>query len=116
MDRTALVAAMQQTAASVAPVAVDVPGWPRLYVRALTVAEVDVNTEADKASTDKRRFARGAARVICDENGARVFDAESDADVSLLAAQPWVLLQKVIEKANTFNGQSEQGAVEAGNG
>lgn len=116
MDRAALIAAMQTTAASAAsPRPVDVPGWPRVFVRALTVAEVDVNNEADNTSTDKRRIARGAARVMCDEAGVRLFDANNDADVTLIASQPWPLLQAVVAKANAINGAGEAGAVEAGN-
>lgn len=116
MDRAALIAAMTATAAgAAAPRPVDVPGWPRVYVRVLTVAEVDENTESDNASTDKRRLARGAARVMCDEAGVRLFDANNDADVTLISSQPWPLLQAVVAKANAANGTSEVGAAEAGN-
>lgn len=117
MNRDELIAAMRTTAAAAAaPRPVDVPGWPRVYVRVLTVAEVDENTAADNASTDKRRLARGAARVMCDETGARLFDASNADDVALIASQPWPLLQAVVAKANDVNGESEKGIAEAGNG
>jgi hypothetical protein len=31
--------------------------------------------------------------VICDADGKRLFDPESEADVTLLAKQPWKLLR-----------------------
>lgn len=115
MDRDALRAAMAATAASAAvPVPVEVPGWPTVYIRVLTAAEVDLNSEADSTSTDKRRLARGACRVLCDETGARLFDASNDADVTLVASQPWPLLQKVVAKANEVNGGGVEGEVAAG--
>jgi hypothetical protein len=117
MDRDALRAAMAATAATAAtPRAVEVPGWPTVYVRVLTAAEVDENAEADNTSTDKRRLARGAARVLCDETGTRLFDANSDADVTLIASQPWPLLQRVVAKANEVNGAGVEGEVAAGKG
>lgn len=102
MDRAALIAAMQATAAE-KPVAVTVPKWGKVWVRQVTVAEVDAQQADDEAATkdDKNKLARGACRVICDETGARLFDPNKPEDVALLAAQPWALLRKVLAASDT---------------
>jgi hypothetical protein len=95
MDKATLVAAMRQTAEA-KPTKVDVPKWGVVYVRALTVEEVEEQSN-DTESKDKNRVARGACRLICDEKGNRLFDPKSEEDVKLLASQPWSLLHKVIK-------------------
>jgi len=92
MKREELIAAMQATAAN-APRPVTVPGWGVIYLRDVTVAEVEAQQDDIADKSDKLRLARGAARVICDETGARVFDPDSADDVQLLAKQPWKLLR-----------------------
>src|SRR5262245_49531589 len=95
--RDELIAAMQATAAR-KPRAVETEAWGTVYVRDITVAEVDEQqAEEQEDEDDKRtRIARGAARIICDAEGNRIFDPESKADVELLASQPWPLLSAVI--------------------
>jgi predicted NodU family carbamoyl transferase len=105
MDRAALIAAMQQAAeAAIKPRPVEVPAWGTVYVRDVTVSEVDGDTddvEADKTT----RLARAACRVLCDDAGVRLFDARNAQDVALLSGQPWSVLQKVLAKADsTGNG------------
>lgn len=99
MDRAALIAAMQSTAAE-KPVAVTVPKWGTVYVRQVTVAEVDEQSADTDAMNDKNKIARGACRVLCDETGARLFDPKSAADVALLASQPWPLLRAVLSASD----------------
>lgn len=95
--RDALIAAMQATAAR-KPTPVEVPAWGTVYVRAVTVAEIE-DQSADTTAGDKGRMARGCARVICDADGNRIFDPESAEDVALIAAQPWPLMRQVIAAA-----------------
>lgn len=91
-----VMAAMRLTAVP-KPKPVEVNGWPKLYVRAVTTGEVDEETELeDKAEGKKVRLARGAARVICDAEGKRIFDPENKEHIALLQAQPWSMLQKVL--------------------
>lgn len=102
MNRDSLIAAMQAVAAE-GPRAVKVRGWGEVYVRSLTTAEVE-EAQAETSAVngkDKMTLARGAARLICDENGNRLFDHKSDADLKLLAAQPWDLLRKVLEAGDS---------------
>ena len=105
MDREALIAAMQLAAEGAQkPRPVDVPVWGTVYVRDVTVGEVDGDVE-DGDADKKTRLARAACRVICDETGARLFDAKNADDVALLSGQPWSVLQKVLAKADsTGNG------------
>lgn len=102
MNREDLIAAMQITA-SPRPIAITVPNWGTVYVKPPTVEEVDANTDDNAKPGDvdrKRRLARAAARVICDEQGQRLFDPQNDADVTLLAVQPWAMLQLVLAGAD----------------
>jgi hypothetical protein len=115
MNREQLIAAMK-SAAAVAPLKVDVQGYGgAVYVRALTVAEVEEQTADTQDGKDKQRIARGACRVICDETGQRIFDPADAGDVALLSSQPWSILQGILAKSNEFNGQGEAGAAEAKN-
>lgn len=107
-------AALQATAA-VKPKAVNVPGWPTVYVRALTVAEVEAQTEDTANKDDKHRIARGAARVMCDADGNRLIDPDNQDEVNLLASQPWSLLRLVLEGSDAFNGTSEKAQADAKN-
>lgn len=95
MDRAALIAAMQATA-SAKPKPVTVPVWGTVYVRSLTVAEVEEQADDTANKDDKNRIARGAARLICDEKGKRLFDPANKDDIALLASQPWDLLRVVV--------------------
>lgn len=101
MNRDALFAAMEMTA-SPRPLPVDVPGWGRIFVKPPTAGEIDEHAaeQAKYADDTQHRFARAAARLICDENGNRLFDPGNASDVALLAKQPWSLLSKVLNAAD----------------
>lgn len=99
MDREQLITAMRQTAAQ-KPRPVVVEGWGTVYLRELTVAEVEEQTRDAESKEDKNRLARSAARLLCDEDGKRLFDPDSAEDVALLATQPWALLRRVLAEAD----------------
>lgn len=99
--RDDLVAAMQVTAAR-KPRPVKTKQWGTVYVRDVTVAEVDLRDDEEEKKT-KNQLARGAARVLCDENGKLLFDENNEADVALLAKQPWPLLRKVLQDNDSGN-------------
>lgn len=115
MSKTATAADLRArilASASPKPVPVDTPSWGRVWVRVLTVAEVD---EAKADPSDKQRIARGAARVLCDASGTLIFDPESKNDVAAIATLPWSELRQVLAAAE----RSSSGAIgqdEAGNG
>lgn len=126
MNREQLLAAME-AAAKITPKEVPVPGWSgTVFVRALTVEEVEEQTEEAAAMVaaanaegkpvkDKARLARSACRVICDENGDRILDAKNEADVALLSKQPWEILQGILAASKQFNAATPEGAKEAKN-
>lgn len=96
MTRDELVAAMRETAQA-KPVPVKTKQWGTVYVKPVTVAEAETIDAGD--GKDKNRLAVGAARVICDESGKRMFSPDSAEDVALLASQPWPLLRRVLAAA-----------------
>jgi hypothetical protein len=117
MDKNGLIKAMQATA-SLKPRKVFVEGWGDLFVKSLTVAEVQAQQERNQDADvkDKRTLAIGAANIICDENGVLVFDSNKKEDIDLLSMQPWAMLSKVITASSDFNGLSEAGQEEAKKG
>lgn len=115
MDRATLIAAME-AAAAVKPVPVEVPTWGgTLHVRRLSVADMEEASGAEQR-TDKRSLSRAAARVLCDENGQRLFDPSSDGDIDLIARQPWSVLQTILDAADKANGLTPDAVEQAGNG
>lgn len=100
-------AALAQVKVAVAPV--DIPGVGKLFVRALTVAEVEdeETPPGDKPADKKGRLARSAMRLLCDADGARLaFEPE---DIDLFRAQPWEVLQKLLTAAREHNGLGNLG-------
>jgi hypothetical protein len=91
------------------PLPVDIPAWGRVWVRVLTVADVD---QAKAAPDDKLRIARSAARVLCTEDGTLLFDSANEADVQAIATLPWIDLEQVLQRA----GQSAEPPVDAAQG
>lgn len=82
------------------PKEITVPVWGKLWVRPQTVEEAD--EAADRKPDDdgrKRRLARNAAQVICNEAGERLFDVNNREQLDYLCEQPWELLHKVVQAA-----------------
>lgn len=115
MNREQLIAAMKATAGA-APKKFEVEGWGTIYLKPLTVEQCDLQQqESEVEGKDRLRFARGIARLICDEHGALLFDPESAEDLELIAQQPWESLKKLIVKGDEENATSEQGSQAAKN-
>ena len=95
-----VIAAMEVTALA-RPVAVQVKGWPELYVRPVTVDEAEQQTKDMEDKNNKEGgLSRAAARVICNAEGKILFDARNPQHVALLGKQPWPKLQKLLSAAN----------------
>jgi hypothetical protein len=110
MNRDALIAAMHATAAA-PPRKIPVPGWGDVYVKALTVEQVDLQQQEPAVEgKDRLRFARGAARMLCDENGVLLFDAENKDDLELLAKQPWESLKAIMVAGGDESATTEAGS------
>lgn len=99
MNRDDLVSAMQATAAE-KPRALETKKWGTVYIKSPSVAEIEAQIE-ESATVDeggsKHQIAKGAARILCDAEGNRIFDPNSLADLLLLESQPWDLLQEVTD-------------------
>lgn len=103
MTRDELVAAMRGDGAEKC-IEVTIERWGTLYVRLPSVAEVEAlqDDPDDEGEPKTHALARSAARIICDAEGKRLFDPDSEDDIALLAARRWTDLQKVLAA-----GQSE---------
>ena len=101
MNRDQLIAALRETA-NEKPRSVETK-WGTVYVKSLTVGEVDAQTDDTADGKDKNRIARAVARILCDENGERMFNPDDPADIALLAKQPWKLLRTVITDPDEGN-------------
>ena len=112
MNREELLAVMQETARP-KPTPVEVPKWGTVYVRSRTLEEVDADAEKETAAQEAdtkgnrhRRLARAVAKVLCDEQGNRLF---TDDDVDLIAVQPYHILRHVLAAAG---GDEDEGKSE----
>jgi hypothetical protein len=116
-DRAALLAAMQLTQAA-RPRPVTVPGWPTCYVRVLSADDIDAAL-ADRASDEaagqpsKHRLAKAAARVLCDDTGALVFNPNSPEDLAFLGGQSWECLRVIVNAGDKHNELGEADAKNA---
>lgn len=113
MNRAELITALQASAAQ-KPRAVFVKGWGEVYIRALTVAEIEEQTDVLEKKNpdgtpvrDKNRLARSAARLLCDDQGTQLLDPNNEEDVALLAKQPWEMLRAILD----VMGQEEKAAL-----
>jgi hypothetical protein len=97
---------MQATAAQ-KPREVFVQGWGTVYIRSLTVAEVEEQSADTANDKDKNRLARSAARLLCDEKGQRLLDPDNAEDVKLLAEQPWKLLRSILNASDDLKETNE---------
>lgn len=95
MNREELIAAMEVAAAE-KPTAITIKGWGKVFVRAVTVEEVEAQTDEAADKDEKQSIVRAAARLICDEDGNRIFDPNNPTDLALLGKQSWKRLRQLI--------------------
>ncbi len=100
--RDELIAAMRATAAE-PPRKRTIPKWGEVYIRDVTVSEIEDQTEDTADKKNKHRIARAAARVLCDAEGVLLFNCDDPEDVALLARQPWKLLSAAIAEDTPGN-------------
>lgn len=97
--REELIAAMD---ADGAETPVEVPGvakrWGRVFVRPRSVEEiVRRDKEVDIGDIPLGRvYAIAAARIMCDENGKRLFDPDNESDIARLMRRRDSDLQKIV--------------------
>lgn len=79
------------------PTPVETKTWGTVYVRMMTVADVDGQNITDP--TDKAQIARSVCRVLCCESGELLFDVNNPEDVQLVSGLSWPEISKIADKA-----------------
>ena len=108
--RDVLRAAIENYVKNSTPTKVIVPDIGEFFVRELTLGEVEAQGRDSAAKDDPHRIARGIARILVDEDGARLYDHNDAADIEALSQVPFSRMEKILEAANKANGLDEKAA------
>lgn len=105
-DRLAWLSKVKATP-SMMPLKINVPFWGDTYIRALTAGEA--TSLADKSEKgikldEKYGNARLIAAMVCDPDGAVLFDKDSVEDLEFLNSQRPAILAKVLSAITKHNG------------
>ncbi len=103
----ALLGAMDKVA-SEKPRLVDIPGLGEVYIREITIGEIDAQIEDTADKKNKRGIARGACRLLADENGNQLLNPDNPEHVSRMAKMPLRVLTAV-NKASELDKADDQG-------
>jgi hypothetical protein len=98
VKRDDLLAAMENIAAE-KPRLVTVKGLGDVHIRELTIGEIDAQIADNEAGT-KWTAARGACRLLCDENGVPLLDPNNKDDVARMAKLPTRVLAELSKQAD----------------
>lgn len=90
------------------PRLVRIKGLGEVHIREITIGEIDAQIEDTADKKNKRGIARGACRLLADENGQRLLDPDNDADVSKMAKMPLRVLT-AINKASELDEAPAEG-------
>lgn len=88
------------------PRAVNIPGIGDVHVREITIGEIDEQIEDTADEKNKRGVARGACRLLCDEQGNRLLDPENPQHVAKMAKLPLRVLT-AINKTTELDGSAK---------
>lgn len=84
MNRDEFISASDSMSAQ-PPTPVKIRGFGTVHVRLPTVAEITRENKAiDPEATEEDAVCIAVARVLCDENGGRLFSATKETDMALL--------------------------------
>ena len=103
----ALLGAMDSTAAE-KPRSVHIKGLGDVFIREITIGEVDDQIADNAYQKNKRGIARGACRLLSDETGKRLLDPDNDEHVAKMAKLP-------IRVLTAINKASEDKVADSGN-
>lgn len=91
-----LLAAMGELAlANDKPRALTIKGLGTVHIREITIGEIDAQLADTSNKDDHLRMARGATRLLCDENGKRLLDPDDEDHVELMAKMPLRVLTAI---------------------
>jgi len=91
--------AAMDAAESTPPRLVTIPKFGAVYIREITIGEVDDQIADTSDAKNKRGVARGACRLLCDSTGKRLMDPANEAHVDRMAKQPLRVLQAINKAA-----------------
>lgn len=94
MNVSELLAAMDALAAE-KPRAVTIKGLGLVHIRQLTIGEIDAQLTDAADGKSKQATARGACRLLADENGNRLLDPDDEEHVAKMARLPWRVLRNI---------------------
>lgn len=111
MSREALLAAIDKAVEEDTRLeSVDVPGMGTFYRRIVSVAEIEEYRAADEAGRDEAArlaqqhpWAASAARLLCDENGDRLYDAKNPDHIRTLSRLGFERLMKMLGEGESGN-------------
>lgn len=112
MDKASLRAQILATA-NPTPTPVGVPAWGKVYIRPLTVGDIE-SFSGDAAQTNKA--ARSIARVLCNADGELIFDPNDEDDLRAINGLRADSLQAINAANAKVNPASQAEVVELGNG
>ena len=92
----ALLGAMDGMAAT-PPRLVKIKNLGDVYIREITIGEIDVQIADTADKKDKRGLARSACRLLCNSSGTRLLDPENAEHVDKMAKLPLRVLTAINE-------------------
>lgn len=99
MNRDQLLAAMDGLADE-KPKAVHIKGLGDVHIREITIGEIDAQIKDNEDKKDRAGVARGACRLLCDEEGKRLLDPDNKDDVAKMAKLPLRVLVAINKSAD----------------
>jgi hypothetical protein len=103
MNLDQLLAAMDNLAVE-KPRAVHIKGLGDVHIREITIGEMDEQIADTADKKDKRGVARGACRLLSDENGKRLLDPENVEHVARMAKLPLRVLVAINKASDDAAG------------
>lgn len=103
----ALLGAMDTVAAE-KPRRVTIAGLGEVFIREITVGEIDAQIDDNADKKNKRGIARGACRLLADENGNQLLNPENPEHVARMAKMPLRVLT-AINKASELDKADDSG-------
>ena len=108
MNLDQLLAAMDRLGAEMSkPRLVPIKGLGDVHVREITIGEIDAQIEDTADAKNKRGIARGACRVLADEDGNRLLDPDNPSHVEKMARLPLRVLTAINKAAELDDGKAE---------
>lgn len=99
MNLEQLLAAMDGVAVEKPKGPVTIKGLGKVYIREITIGEMDAQIADDEKGKNKTAIARGACRLLSDEDGNRLLDPENPDHVARMAKMPLRVLTAIREAA-----------------